>query len=156
MVEYPLLLKGGDTQQAYQINYDWSMVIDRKGIIRYSDNGVQLSAIQDTIDLLISTNLQDDTPVFNSFILIGNYPNPFNPATKIIFKLNKIQKISLKIYNAQGRLIKTLYNNILSAGRHAILWDGTNDTNLGVASGVYYYELQADGRRQVKRMILLR
>ncbi len=156
-VQYPLLLKGKDTQNAYGINYDWSVVIDRDGIIRYSDNGVQLSSIQNTIETLLASPIDDKLPQENDrFNLIGNFPNPFNPNTQIVFTLQKSQRIRLNIYTAQGRLIKTLFNGQLSAGNHTYLWNGTTAAGLPAASGVYYYELQGEGRKQVKSMILLR
>ena len=151
------MLNGRDTQNAYEITYDWSMVIDRDGIIRYSDNGVQLSSIQNTIETLLASPVDDKLPQESDrFNLIGNFPNPFNPGTQIVFELQKSQNIRLNIYTAQGRLIQTLFNGPLSAGNHTYLWDGTTAAGLPAASGVYYYELQGAGQKQVKSMILLR
>jgi YD repeat-containing protein len=88
--------------------------------------------------------------------LIGNFPNPFNPNTTISFSLDKEQHISLLIYNLKGQKIKTLLNSIKLNGFHTISWNGTNDNDHPVSSGMYFYQLQTESQSLTKRMLLLK
>ena len=84
----------------------------------------------------------DDSLVLSeSTELIGNYPNPFNPETKIIFNIKRSQKINLTIYNLNGQKIKTLVNKHLPAGQYKEIWDGNNDNGVKAPSGIYFYKL---------------
>lgn len=85
------------------------------------------------------------------FSLMQNYPNPFNPNTKITFDMKKESKVSLKVYDALGREIAVLINEIKPAGHHTVNFDGKDFT-----SGVYFYKLNIDGFVQTKKMILLK
>lgn len=91
-----------------------------------------------------------------SIELIGNYPNPFNPRTTINFSLNKKQKVNLSIYNIKGQKIKTLLNKKAEVGKHHIEWDGTDNNDQAVSSGVYLYKLNTSYQTMTKRMILLK
>ncbi len=78
------------------------------------------------------------------FELLGNYPNPFNPETKISYKISKRAKISLKIYNIDGQLIRTLIDDEQNPGDYEIQWDGLNAEGQIVGSGIYMYQLCSD------------
>lgn len=87
-----------------------------------------------------------DTPADNvpeNFSLTQNYPNPFNPETEIQFALPEPSHIQLTIINSTGVVVRTLAQGALSPGRHAIIWNGKNTEGQVVASGVYFYRLQA-------------
>jgi hypothetical protein len=85
-----------------------------------------------------------------------NYPNPFNPNTFIKFEIRKKGHVSLKIYNVAGQLVKTLINDVLDAGEHTKEWKGVNNAGVKVASGVYFYSIEADEFKSTKKMVLLR
>ena len=85
-----------------------------------------------------------------------NHPNPFNPSTTINFAVPQAGEVKLAIYNLRGQLVQTLYSGVISAGQHSVVWNGTDFRGAKVASGVYVYRLQADGRSQVKKLLLLR
>jgi hypothetical protein len=85
-----------------------------------------------------------------------NYPNPFNPNTWIKFEIRKKGHVSLKIYNVAGQLVKTLINDVMNAGEHTADWNGTNNAGIKVASGVYFYSIEADEFKSTKKMVLLR
>lgn len=70
---------------------------------------------------------------------LSNYPNPFNPETKIRFELPEPAQVSLIIYNLLGEEVRTLVNTDLEANFHTIRWDGKNDSGEEVPSGVYIY-----------------
>lgn len=88
--------------------------------------------------------------------LIGNHPNPFNPATTIAFELPEAMHVRLTIYDTRGGLIRTLHNGPATEGRNEITWGGRDDSGVAVGSGVYFYRLSAAGRSTSRRMILLK
>jgi hypothetical protein len=85
-----------------------------------------------------------------------NYPNPFNSNTNIQFELSKAAHVEIQIYNPLGQKIKTLMAEQKPAGFHIIQWDGKDYLGRNIASGVYFYSLEVDKFRQVKKMVLLR
>ncbi len=85
-----------------------------------------------------------------------NYPNPFNPTTKIRFSLPRSGNVSLKIFDLRGRLVKTLVDGALIAGRHEETWYGDDTVGRSVASGVYLYLLQTEQETRVRKMVVVR
>lgn len=87
---------------------------------------------------------------------VGNYPNPFNPATLIRFYLHNHENVRLAVYDVNGRLVRTLIDGELSVGEQTVLWNGHNAQGRPVGSGVYFYELRAGNEVKRGRMALLR
>jgi len=87
---------------------------------------------------------------------IANYPNPFNPETKIVFNLIESGNAKLEIYNIKGQKIKTLIKDQLSTGQHSVVWDGRDDNGKAVSSGVYFYKLQTPSKSYFRKCILLK
>lgn len=87
---------------------------------------------------------------------IGNYPNPFNPETKIAFTLNHNSNVSIEVFNVKGQKVKTLLNDHLEQGRHSILWNGTNENGKNVGSGLYFYKISTPEFSTTKKMMLLK
>ncbi len=77
------------------------------------------------------------------FNLLPNYPNPFNPTTAILFDLPRPARVDLTVYSMDGKSIKSLENGNLPSGRHQRVWNGTDQNGIRVASGIYFYRLQA-------------
>ena len=75
--------------------------------------------------------------------LLSNYPNPFNPRTTIRFELPYEKQVQITVYNILGRQVRVLYNASASAGQHLVSWDGTNEQNIPVAAGIYFYRMDA-------------
>jgi hypothetical protein len=99
---------------------------------------------------------EDVTPVPGAQkFAVRNYPNPFNPTTKIEFTMPKAGHLSLKIYNVKGELVKTLIDEMVETSGH-IMWDGTNDSGAKVSSGVYFSEARTNGQVQVNKMALVK
>jgi hypothetical protein len=88
--------------------------------------------------------------------LKGNYPNPFNPVTNIAFSLGEATHVTLEVYNIKGEKVRTLVNKVLAAKDHVITWDGKNNTNKSVASGIYFYKMKAEKYTATKKMILMK
>jgi hypothetical protein len=87
---------------------------------------------------------------------ITNYPNPFNPNTTIAFNLPESQKVSLAIYDVQGKLIKTLINKTKQAGYHSVIWNGKDENGKEVSSGFYFYRIESENFSQSKKCLLLK
>lgn len=90
------------------------------------------------------------------FNLGYNYPNPFNPETKIFYELPVLSNVELTIYNTLGQKICTLVHSRQLPGKYEIKWDGKNEHGIFLPSGVYLYRLKAGKFVQTKKMILLR
>ena len=91
-----------------------------------------------------------------AFTLSQNQPNPFNPSTTISFSLNRRAVARLSIYDVNGARVSTLVDRELPAGSHQVAWDGTDARGAHVASGVYFYRLDAGGQTATKQMVLLK
>jgi hypothetical protein len=89
-----------------------------------------------------------------AYALNANYPNPFNPTTNISFALPIDSKVSLKIYNVAGQLVRTLVNETMVAGTHTVTWDGANSNGEKVASGIYFYKLNAGDYSKTMKMVM--
>jgi len=86
-----------------------------------------------------------------------NWPNPFNPATRLAFHLSVPATVSFRIFDTSGHLVCTLLDGVAkSAGTHEMNWNGRNSSGLSVASGTSFYRLDAGQFSATKRMILLR
>lgn len=100
---------------------------------------------------------EDRADVPSGFQLSANFPNPFNPTTTFSFTLPVSETVSVRVYDAMGRLIKTLVDGVhFSSGTHQVSWNGTDGAGAGVASGTYFYSLEYGSRRQVRSMVLLK
>jgi hypothetical protein len=89
--------------------------------------------------------------ILNSFSLLQNHPNPFNPSTTIKWQQPETNVVTLKIYDVLGREVTTLVNEELSAGKHDAMFDASR-----YSSGVYFYQLKAGDFIQTRKMILLK
>ena len=89
-------------------------------------------------------------------VLEANYPNPFNPSTTISYFLPERRSVHLEVFDLLGRRVKTLVNGEVGAGRHRVVWDGTDAGGAHTAGGVYLYRLQAGSFFSIREMVVLR
>ncbi|MBN2071465.1 MAG: T9SS type A sorting domain-containing protein [Candidatus Krumholzibacteriota bacterium] len=116
-----------------------------------------LQKILDWFNGSISEPTGDEEMISVGTHLFQNYPNPFNPVTAIEFSISKKMHVKLKIYNIAGQLIKTLVDEVLPEGYYRnIRWDGTNDRDREVSSGVYLYKLETKEYSRTRKMVLLK
>ncbi len=87
----------------------------------------------------------------DDFALNQNYPNPFNPSTTIAFALPTESNVTLKVYDVQGREVATLVNDRMDAGQHSVNFDASN-----IATGVYFYRIEAGSFQAIRRMMLVK
>jgi len=91
-----------------------------------------------------------------STMLMGNYPNPFNPSTAITFDIAKTTPVTIDIYNLKGQLVKVFSSDVYPAGRHAVTWNGLDDAGHPVSSGIYFYRMQTEEYTAIRKMLLLK
>ena len=128
----------------------------RTGIEQWLEGRTDPIELAKYLDYL--TGISSESPIISpdNFVLEQNYPNPFNPVTTIRFELPRSLHIELSIFDSGGKRIKTLFNCFKGAGSHSIQWDGTNESGVAVASGLYIYKLQSANFVLSKKMLLLR
>jgi len=107
---------------------------------------------------LTSVPVSDPNPVGlpTQLALLPNYPNPFNPSTKIEFTLPEALAVDLSVFDILGRRIKTLVRESLPPGRYSVTWNGSDTNNRSVSSGIYFYVLETPGQRLVGKLVLNR
>lgn len=98
----------------------------------------------------------DDERLPVHFVLHDNYPNPFNPETRIVFDLATAADVKIEIFNTAGQIVRTLVDAEKTAGSHQVDWNGLSDSGLAVSSGVYFYRIRTRGFTDSRRMLLLR
>jgi hypothetical protein len=90
------------------------------------------------------------------FSLSDNYPNPFNPSTTIEFSVAEPSFVNLSVFDASGRLVKTLVSESKAADSYSVSWDGTNDSGVSVSAGMYLYKVDAGSFVETKKMLLVK
>ena len=91
-----------------------------------------------------------------SMKLEQNYPNPFNSQTTISYILMKDEYVEVTVYNLNGLKVKVLKSTVEPKGNHSVVWDGTDESGIMVASGLYYYQLKTKNEILTKRMTLIK
>ena len=90
------------------------------------------------------------------FSLHQNYPNPFNPETRITFNLPVRSEVTIEVYNILGQRVATIFDEMCGAGTHTAIWDGTDHSGSRVATGIYFYRLEAGEFSETRKMLLLK
>jgi hypothetical protein len=162
-VTYPILMYGGQggILMDYNCTYDYFFVIDGDGIIRWRGNWDETSITREIDGAIadLGTAAIDDVPG-SGHRLLANYPNPFNPATRIPYELAAgagSATVQLEILDLRGRLIKTLVQTDQIAGqRYEVTWDGTDAGGRQMPSGTYLSLLKIDGAAQSRFLTLVK
>ena len=124
------------------------------------EDGLDGQTIVPVILVVTETGINGNLPLVTE--LTGNYPNPFNPITNIKFSLKADTKVSLSIYNIRGQKVKTLIADDMQAGYHSVVWNGTDESEKNVSSGVYFSRFDTVDRNDngtytnIKKIILLK
>jgi aminopeptidase N len=138
----------------------WDSLITQTYEIPVTGNPVTVTFDRDNwilkkASLIPVTQIDQLLDLTSSFNLYQNYPNPFNEITQIPFSLDTSDYIKLEIYDVVGRKIRTLFNGYCNYGR-IISWDGKDEQNQEVASGIYIYQIQYQHRNLARKMLLVR
>jgi len=133
------------------------------GSYTYDGNNNQIEALNQTWDdsswvnvdryiySYIITDIKESESKFNTYNLSYNYPNPFNPSTKIKYSVPHLSNVLIKVFDILGDEIETLVNEEKSAGTYEVTWYAEN-----LPSGVYFYQLKVDSFLETKKMLLLK
>jgi hypothetical protein len=96
------------------------------------------------------------TAVPTQFALRQNSPNPFNPSTKIAYDLPSAGDVQISVFNVLGQHVKDLVSGYREAGSYDVIWNGKDNADQRVASGVYFYRIKSDQFNETKKMLLLK
>ena len=107
-------------------------------------------------DVTLASITPNDNVLPAEYSLGNNYPNPFNPITKFTYNLPEDVRVSITVYDIQGRAVKTLVDSEQSAGYKSIQWNATNSAGAPVSAGLYFYRIQSSNFSQTKKMIFLK
>jgi hypothetical protein len=120
------------------------------GTLRGANSIIESGFLADTL-LRFWNSISEGGEIPSEYVLRQNYPNPFNPSTTIKFELPRTSQVNLAVYDILGRQVSVLVNEKRDAGVHEVRFDGSN-----LASGVYFYRIQAGDFVQTRKLLLLR
>ncbi|MCA0387038.1 MAG: T9SS type A sorting domain-containing protein [Bacteroidetes bacterium] len=129
-----------------------SIFIESGGVIvkRYS-----LAEIDEiTFDVTVGVKDEQGKNLPTEFFLSQNFPNPFNPSTKIQCYIPSAGKVKVRIFDINGRLVEEIFSGEKDQGEYTFSWDGTSSTQ--VASGVYLFSVQFNNSKLTKKIIYLK
>ncbi len=107
-----------------------------------------------TLPLIIPQTSQPEKQISSEYSLSQNFPNPFNPSTRISYILKKDSYVSLKVYDTSGRVIQNLVDSYKSAGEYSVIFDISGRSKL--SSGIYFYKLKTNSFEDTKKMTLIK
>ena len=102
------------------------------------------------------STVNDNNITVDRFELKGNYPNPFNPTTKIRFTNDRSSNVKVTVYALNGEKVATIMNRQINAGAYDVSWNGKNSNGSIVPTGMYLYDIESDGRRLQGKMLFLK
>jgi len=148
-------------ESPYPVWDDWEanqrdlFITDVNGIVVFKENIT--SGIPSNIENVISGYLNvHEKNLPEKFLLNQNFPNPFNGQTMIEYSIPSASNILFKIFDMNGKEIRTLHNGYHNSGRAAITWDGKDKNSKLVASGIYYYSIVFDQSSKIKKLTFIK
>lgn len=114
------------------------------------------SAMTGMINITSTVDISNDVAVPEQIFLSQNFPNPFNPSTKINYFTSREEFVNLSIYSVTGTLVRTLFKGFSPAGNHSAEWNGMTDTGSPAAAGIYFYRMVTPSGAQTRQMVLLK
>ena len=148
-------LRSGQTLQSVVSPQDWLEIQTKDTRWRYQVTGKDLQ------QAFAVVTLNEWIQIPNQTRLLQNYPNPFNPETWIPFQLSQDAEVRLTIYDVTGKTVRKMELGHLTAGSYsqierAIYWDGKTERGEDVSSGTYFYQIQAGGYTETRKMVILK
>ena len=128
------------------------------GAYEYWVTAVDMSGLESDASTIVSAVLsaEEKMGMPTQFALKQNYPNPFNPSTQIQYALPSETRVLISIYDLTGRKVRTLVNEVQSAGHRSVMWNATNEIGRPVSAGMYIYTIQAGDFIQNRKMVLMK
>ncbi len=102
------------------------------------------------------TDVESNTVIATCTQLVGNYPNPFNPTTSLMFSLKENERVTIKVYNIKGQLVNTICDDVMEAGNHRIVWNGNDERGKMVSTGVYLFRMKTDNYTGTLKSIMIK
>ena len=152
----------GSSEEATVFTTTDSFYVDQNiaeaGSYEYWVTAVDLSGLESEASNSVSALLSADNGIGlpTEFALKQNYPNPFNPSTQIRYALPEESMVTITIYDLMGRKVRTLVNDVQSAGYRTVMWNATNDMGRAVSAGMYIYTIQAGDFVMNRKMVLMK
>ncbi len=143
----------------YQTHLTTGLAFDPGQVITFESTGHVGSYSLVWSGYVVSTTtaaMEPGIPSEASQILAQNEPNPFGPSTLIRYALPAPGPAEIRIYDSQGRKVRVLVEGTLEAGEHEVVWDGRNDANELLATGVYYYDIRTGQGSDQRKAVLVR
>lgn len=117
---------------------------------------LDFSETQNSYYLISLSEPENNVPEVTKTSLDQNYPNPFNPSTTIAYSILNDGMIELKVYNIKGQLVKTLVMGEQQTGSYEVVWNGKDNNEKNISSGVYFYKLTTKDDTIMKKMLMLK
>ena len=102
------------------------------------------------------TDVEQFESELNTYSLLNNYPNPFNPSTTIRYSIPTSEFVTLKVYDVLGNEVATLVNEEKSAGEYEVEFNSHSGVDKNLVSGIYFYQLKVGNFIETKKMILIK
>jgi len=156
-ITFPVLHDINNVRGLYNIPgsqspYPRDFIIDADGVVRLAKTEYDPAAMLHVLEILLDGENKIDIELIpEKFHLFNPYPNPFNPSSNIRFELNSQETMSLKIFDSNGRLIKSFAKHLFDSGLNSIEWNASNHP-----SGIYFVYLTDGITTQSKKLILLK
>ena len=137
-----------------------SSFVNNQAVIVWSDDRNDIGDVYAqniwTTGELGGQTANDDPVIPTAKLSLSNYPNPFNPQTTISYAVKAQGNVKIEIYNVRGQLIKTLISEAKQQGNYTVTWDGLDNSNVPVASGMYFTRMQNGHNQVTHKMVLIR
>jgi len=117
------------------------------------ENDATIGNPENPLNITFSNSTMNIPKVYE---LSQNYPNPFNPTTTIKYQLPEDTKVEIAVYNILGQKVRTLVNEKRTAGYYSVIWNGKDDSNNTVGSGIYFYKISTEKYSEIKKMLLMK
>lgn len=137
-------------------NPNHSLMLVYTEVIDGSANCLSMTPEFAGINFALSEVVPEANLLPEKFALSQNAPNPFNPQTRIGYDLPKATNVRLEIYNVLGQQVNTLVDEFQEAGSKSVIWDGRDYSGATVASGIYFYRLDAGDFSDTRKMMMLK
>ena len=160
-VDYPRgdSLKVGEDGEVsdYVYNPVIGDILDLTGVIRYTYDEYKLYPRDESDIVIVFDNPPTDVLPAGPAVMLGqNFPNPFNPSTKISFRIDREEQVRLEVLGADGRRVVVLQDGMMGEGEHSVVWNGQTADGAQAASGLYYYRIVTENETISKKMVLLK
>ena len=166
-IHYYIYKQDNETARKVSDQLDKMFVDSRYGYqahLIFGDEGYTLEGLKELLkkkqESLLAKRGESKNDILSEipkeYKLFNNYPNPFNPSTTIKYSVPKVSNVKLQVYNMMGQLIKTLVNETKAPGFYSVVWNGTNENDSKVASGIYFYRFESENFVANNKMILIK